>query len=81
MYRYFKNNFTIGSFFGSMSFFLFLFTLTFGGYNWIKYGFILKLLAPTGIVILSFTSLIISILFLGVFLFIDSENNPNNFND
>jgi dolichol-phosphate mannosyltransferase len=81
IYQYFSNNFTIGSFFGITSFFLFLFSIFFGGYNWIKYGIILKLLAPTGIVILSFTSLIISILFLGVFLFIDSQNDPNNFND
>lgn len=77
---YFKNNFTIGSFFGLVSFVLILFSIFFGGYNWIKYGLILKILAPTGIVIWSFTSLIISVLFLGVFLYIDSENNPNNKN-
>ena len=77
---YFKNNFTIGSFFGSVSFFLFLFSIIFGGYNWIKYGLILKILAPTGIVVSSFTCLLISVLFFGVFLYIDHNNNPNKSN-
>jgi len=76
-YTYFSNNFTIGSFFISSSFLLFLFSLFFGSYNWIKYSFVMNSFAPTGIIVISATFLLISIIFFGAFLVIDSNNNPN----
>ncbi len=76
-YTYFGNNFTIGSFFILSSFLLFLFSLLFGGYNWIKYSFVLDNFAPTGIIVISATFLLISIIFFGAFLFVDNNNNPN----
>ena len=76
-FAYFGNNFTIGSFFILSSFLLFLFSIFFGGYNWIKYSFVLNNFAPTGIIVISATFLLISIIFFGAFLVIDSNNNPN----
>jgi len=76
-YIYLNNNFTIGSFFILSSIFLFLFSLFFGGYNWIKYSIILDDFAPTGIIVISSTFFLISIIFFGVFLIIDNHNNPN----
>ena len=55
-----------------------MFSLFFGGFNWIKYGILLNKLAHTGIVMLSISSLTLSLLFAGVFLYLDSLNNPNN---
>lgn len=79
--KYFLHNFSITSFFCFSSLILFLFAICFGGFNWIKYGMLLNKLAPTGIVILSISSLTLSLLFFGVFLYLDSLNNPNNKND
>ena len=47
----------------------------------VKYGLLLSKLAPTGTVILSISSLMLSVLFAGVFLYLDSLNNPNTQND
>ncbi len=79
--KYFLHNFSITSFFCFSSLILFLYAICFGGFNWIKYGMLLNKLAPTGIVILSISSLTLSLLFFGVFLYLDSLNNPNNKND
>ena len=79
--KYFTHNFSISSFFCFSSFSLFLFALFYGGFNWLKHGILLNKLAPTGIVILSMSSLMLSFLFFGVFLYLDSLNNPNNKND
>ncbi len=75
--KYFMHNFSITSFFGFSSFSLFLFAFLYGGFYWIKYGVISNKLAPNGIVILSVSSLTLAFLFLGVFLYLDSLNNPN----
>lgn len=79
--KYFMHNFSITSFFGFSSFSLFLFAFLYGGFHWIKFGVLSNKLAPNGAVILSISSLTLAFLFLGVFLYLDSLNNPNNQND
>lgn len=76
--KYFMHNFSITSFFGFSSFSLFLFSFFYGGFHWVKFGVLLNKLAPNGVVILSVSSLTLSFLFLGIFLYLDSLNNPNN---
>ena len=79
--KYFMHNFSITSFFGFGSLSLFMFAFLYGGFYWIKFGILLNKLAPNGAVILSISSLTLAFLFLGVFLYLDSLNNPNNQND
>lgn len=73
---YFKNNFTLGSFFAGMFLLSAMFTLFYGGYNYI-YHYIIKVLAPTGVVVISSVSLLLMFLSLMIFLILDNFNNPN----
>jgi len=75
---YFTNNFTIASFALLTSLLSLSFSFLYGGYNFLHYSLFLKINAPTGIVMFSSNSLFLSIVFLMLFLFIDSNNNPNN---
>lgn len=74
---YFTNNFTLASFTLLASLFSLSFSFLYGGYNFLHYSIFLKINAPTGIVMFSSNSLFLSIIFLMLFLFIDSNNDPN----
>ena len=73
---YFQNNFSIGSFFASSFIITLLFTIFYGGYNYIHYSMIDKF-APTGVVLISSIFFLIMFLSLMIFLIIDNFNNPN----
>jgi dolichol-phosphate mannosyltransferase len=75
--KYLSNNFTIGGFYIILTLIFFFSSLLIGGFNWIKYGLLLNVLAPTGIVLFSILSFFFSIIFFGFFIYFDTKNNPN----
>ena len=73
--------FSITSFFSSVLLVYFYLPYFMEASIGVKYGLLLSKLAPTGTVILSISSLMLSVLFAGVFLYLDSLNNPDTQND
>jgi dolichol-phosphate mannosyltransferase len=73
---YFNNNFTLGSFFSGMFFLSAIFTIFYGGFNYL-YHYILNEFAPTGVVVISSIFLLLMFLSLMIFLILDNFNNPN----
>ncbi len=74
--NYFKNNFSLGSFFVTFFLLSFFMTILYGGYNYIYYH-ILQSFAPTGVIMFSSISCLVMFLSLMIFLIIDYLNNPN----
>ena len=74
-FNYFNRNF-IGQFFYYFILFFFIFTICYGGYNYIYY-LSLNSFAPTGKILISAISCLLMILSLMIFLIIDNLNNPN----
>jgi dolichol-phosphate mannosyltransferase len=74
--NYFKNNFSLGSFFATFFLLSFFMTIFYGGYNYIYYQ-VSQSFAPTGVILISSISCLIMFLSLMIFLIIDSFNNPN----
>ena len=75
-FNYFNRNFGLGSFFITSFLFFFIFTICYGGYNYIYY-LSLNSFAPTGKILISAISCLLMILSLMIFLIIDNLNNPN----
>ena len=74
--RYFNNNFSLGTFFISVFILSGLFTIFYGGSNLIYYR-AAHIFAPTGIILISSISLLLTFLSLAFSLVIDNINNPN----
>jgi len=77
---YFNNNFTLGTFFISSFILSGLFTLFYGGSNYLHYRS-LNSFTPTGIIVISSSFLLLTFLSLMIFLILDNINNPNNPNN
>tara|TARA_B100000900_G_scaffold416215_1_gene450129 strand:- start:9050 stop:9997 length:948 start_codon:yes stop_codon:yes gene_type:complete len=74
--NYFKNNFSLGSFFATFFLLSLFITIIYGGYNYIYY-YIKQSFAPTGVIMISSISCLLMFLSLMIFLIIDNFNNPN----
>ncbi|MDB4153605.1 glycosyltransferase family 2 protein [Candidatus Pelagibacter sp.] len=73
---YFKNNFTLGSFFAGMFFINAVLTIFYGGSNYL-YHYLLNEFAPTGVIVISSIFLLLTSLSFMIFLILDNYNNPN----
>ena len=74
--NYFKNNFSLGSFFVTFFLLSLFMTITYGGYNYVYY-YVIQNFAPTGVIMISSISCLLMFLSLMIFLIIDNFNNPN----
>jgi len=74
--NYFSNNFGLGSFFIFFFLIFLIFTMTYGGYNYL-YHLLNKIYAPTGVILISSISCLLMFLSLMIFLILDNLNNPN----
>jgi dolichol-phosphate mannosyltransferase len=75
-FTYFNNNFSLGTFFISVFILSGLFTTFYGGSNYMYYR-AADIFAPTGIILISSISLLLTFLSLAFSLVIDNVNNPN----
>ena len=74
---YLSNNFGLPGLLFSIGSISLMFTLFYGGFNWLYYSFIKETFAPNGVITFSAISLIVGLFSMFMFMIIDNNNNPN----